>query len=70
MSTSKLSNAKRLSLLAGAFALMAVGNLIAALGRTRDAVSNLQFGLAILLALSAVGVGVAAHRANNRSTLF
>jgi len=70
MSTSKLSNAKRLSLLAGAFALAAVGNLISALGRTRDAVSNLQFGLAILLALSAVGVGVAAYRANNRSTLF
>jgi hypothetical protein len=48
MSTAKLSNKKRLWIVAAAFALAAIGNLIGALGRTRGTgVWNLEIGGAI-----------------------
>jgi hypothetical protein len=45
MSASKLSNKKRLWIVAAAFALIAIGNLVGALGRTRGTgVWNLEIG--------------------------
>jgi hypothetical protein len=67
MSTSKLSNKKSLWIVAAAFALAAIGNLIGALGRTRGTgVWNLEIGGAIILALCAIGIGVEACRAKDR----